>query len=388
MVAKCGEERIWHWAHQGTRTCDSWWEPETEWHRAWKGKFPIAWQEVIHPAENGEKHIADVKTDHGWVIEFQYSFIKPDERRSRNAFYPKLVWVVNGTRRKRDRAQFLRACEHGVPLRKDSPVRPGKALMLVAEENRDDISRRLHAIRQAVKHTEAHGRSIKQRVGVLSVRGMDWRLHYHDETGDLQETERVQYLIDEVKALGDVRLLVFDPLVAFNGANENDNMEMSRLMFALDRIAETTGAAVLVLQVLHHVSKGGQIRSLNEATQTVVRGASALVDNARAAMLLTRIPRSDAALYGVRPDEAGRFVVVRVVKNNYGPHVPDVVFSVEGGGALRYAPEVERAHDNAAQAGKAQEEEETSIRILRALHENPKASQRLLGVIARVSATR
>ena len=158
MVAKCGEERIWHWAHQGTRTCDSWWEPETEWHRAWKGKFPIAWQEVIHPAENGEKHIADVKTDHGWVIEFQYSFIKPDERRSRNAFYPKLVWVVNGTRRKRDRAQFLRACEHGVPLRKDSPVRPGKALMLVAEENRDDISRRLHAIRQAVKHGHTAGR--------------------------------------------------------------------------------------------------------------------------------------------------------------------------------------------------------------------------------------
>lgn len=123
MIAKCGEQRTWHWAHEGIRNCDSWWEPETEWHRAWKGKFPPSWQEVIHSAENGEKHIADVKTDHGWVIEFQYSYLKPEERRSRNAFYPKLVWVVNGTRRQRDRAQFLKSCEHGVPLRKDSPVR-------------------------------------------------------------------------------------------------------------------------------------------------------------------------------------------------------------------------------------------------------------------------
>ncbi len=123
VVAKCGEERTWHWAHQGIRNCDPWWENETEWHRSWKGKFPISWQEVIHSAGNGEKHIADVKTDRGWVIEFRYSHIKPEERRSRNAFYPKLVWVVNGTRRQRDRAQFLRACEHGAPLRKDSPVR-------------------------------------------------------------------------------------------------------------------------------------------------------------------------------------------------------------------------------------------------------------------------
>jgi hypothetical protein len=123
MVAKCGEERTWHWAHQGARICDPWWENETEWHRAWKGRFPISWQEVIHPAENGEKHVADVKTDHGWVIEFQHSYIDPKERRSRNAFYPKLAWVVDGTRRKRDRAQFLKACEHGSPLRRDSPVR-------------------------------------------------------------------------------------------------------------------------------------------------------------------------------------------------------------------------------------------------------------------------
>ena len=109
LVAKCGEHRINHWAHKGTLDCDPWWENETEWHRGWKGLFPISWQEVIHQAESGEKHIADVKTENGWVIEFQHSYLNPDERRSRNAFYQKLIWVVNGTRRKRDRAQMITA---------------------------------------------------------------------------------------------------------------------------------------------------------------------------------------------------------------------------------------------------------------------------------------
>ena len=125
MIAKCGEARIriWHWAHKAGRHCDPWWE-ETEWHRAWKELFPLDWQEIVQYAENGEKHIADVKTDHGWVIEFQHSPIKSDERRSRNAFYKKLVWVVDGTRRKTDSAQLARAWGDGVSIgRRDSPIR-------------------------------------------------------------------------------------------------------------------------------------------------------------------------------------------------------------------------------------------------------------------------
>lgn len=115
-IAKCGEERGWHWAHESVSTCDPWWETETEWHRAWKDKFPAEWQEIGHPDGNGGRHIADVKTDRGWVIEFQHSYLKPEERRSRDAFYKKLIWVVDGTRRKTDWAKFLKALEEGQPL--------------------------------------------------------------------------------------------------------------------------------------------------------------------------------------------------------------------------------------------------------------------------------
>jgi hypothetical protein len=111
LVAKCGEVKFWHWAHKSGRLCDPWWENETEWHRAWKDQFPLDWQEVVHHAEDGEKHIADIKTDRDWFIEIQHSYIEPEERRSRDAFYKKLVWVVDATRRKTDVAQFRKALE-------------------------------------------------------------------------------------------------------------------------------------------------------------------------------------------------------------------------------------------------------------------------------------
>ncbi len=65
-----------------------------------------------------------MKTGDDWVIEFQHSYIKPEERRSREAFYPKLVWVVDGLRRKRDEAGLQRAWEESVtPFGANAPVR-------------------------------------------------------------------------------------------------------------------------------------------------------------------------------------------------------------------------------------------------------------------------
>lgn len=113
LLAKCGTVRINHWAHRGKLNCDPWWENETEWHRAWKDEFPKDWQEYIQCADSGEKHIADIKTDQGWVLEFQHSKIDLNELKAREAFYQKLIWIVDGTRRKRDKVQFFEALKNG-----------------------------------------------------------------------------------------------------------------------------------------------------------------------------------------------------------------------------------------------------------------------------------
>jgi competence protein CoiA len=106
VIAKCGTERVWHWAHKGKRVCDPWWEPETEWHRQWKNLFPREWQESVHRSPTGEIHIADIKTPNGLVIEFQHSSIKAAERQSREDFYRKMLWIVDCTRLKSDRPRI------------------------------------------------------------------------------------------------------------------------------------------------------------------------------------------------------------------------------------------------------------------------------------------
>ena len=102
MIPKCGPIKIPHWAHK-TKQCDSHWEAETSWHRAWKELFPANWREFLHRDPNGECHIADIRTDHGLVIECQHSSIGATEVTAREKFYQsigKMVWVVNRARYK------------------------------------------------------------------------------------------------------------------------------------------------------------------------------------------------------------------------------------------------------------------------------------------------
>jgi len=106
LIAKCGTQKIWHWAHKGKRNCDHWWENETQWHRDWKDNFPKEWQEVVHLSDDGEKHIADVKTPNGLVVEFQHSAISLKEKLSRETFYKDMIWVVDGRRLERDFQRF------------------------------------------------------------------------------------------------------------------------------------------------------------------------------------------------------------------------------------------------------------------------------------------
>jgi hypothetical protein len=103
VIAKCGLIKVPHWAHAARVHCDSWWEPETPWHRRWKSFFPVNTQEVVQTdSSTGEKHIADVKTANEMVIEFQNSPISRSEIKSREKFYGKMMWIVNGMSFKND----------------------------------------------------------------------------------------------------------------------------------------------------------------------------------------------------------------------------------------------------------------------------------------------
>ncbi|MFN9112170.1 MAG: competence protein CoiA [Bacteroidota bacterium] len=95
VFSKCGEINIHHWAHKPKENCDKWAKNETEWHKSWKEIFGKDQSEVVMIKEN-KRHIADVLTVTGVVIEFQNSNINSDEIEERNKFYgEKMLWVIN-----------------------------------------------------------------------------------------------------------------------------------------------------------------------------------------------------------------------------------------------------------------------------------------------------
>lgn len=85
---------MWHWRHLTKTECNS--KPETEWHRAWKGKAEHFNCEVEIRIGNGD-HIADVVVSDptkrsgykikGNVIELQHSSITSEEILDRCVFY-------------------------------------------------------------------------------------------------------------------------------------------------------------------------------------------------------------------------------------------------------------------------------------------------------------
>lgn len=115
VVAKCGQQRIWHWSHLGKKHCDPWWENETEWHRGWKNEFPQECQEVRITGPSGDHHIADVRTAKGTVLEFQHSYLSPATRRTRETFYGQMAWIVDGKRNEKDVEKFLRLLSADIP---------------------------------------------------------------------------------------------------------------------------------------------------------------------------------------------------------------------------------------------------------------------------------
>lgn len=92
VVARCGEIMPWHWAHRQREECDPWFEPETAWHLGWKALAPPERTEVAMGP-----HRADIVGCDDTVIELQHSSISPEEIREREAFYPRMIWLLDGS---------------------------------------------------------------------------------------------------------------------------------------------------------------------------------------------------------------------------------------------------------------------------------------------------
>lgn len=96
VIARCGETNMNHWAHEKDESCDVWYESETEWHKNWKLTFALDRREAIIK-KDGKRHIADILTEKGVVVELQNSPISKAVIRQREQFYGEnMLWIING----------------------------------------------------------------------------------------------------------------------------------------------------------------------------------------------------------------------------------------------------------------------------------------------------
>ena len=94
--------KVAHWRHD-KGDCDTWSEPEGEWHRMWKKLFNPSYCEVfMRDEESQEAHRADVlcprDEGRGVVLELQSSHLPEADRLAREAFYSKnnrMFWLLN-----------------------------------------------------------------------------------------------------------------------------------------------------------------------------------------------------------------------------------------------------------------------------------------------------
>lgn len=162
------------------------------------------------------------------------------------------------------------------------------------------------------------------------------------------------YLKDYVLSRG-IDLIVFDTGSEIHEGDENSAADMVVLMRVLRQLATSTNCGILVVQ---HVSKGIWQLRLQEMNQAAIRGSSVLVDKSRNVIMLARLPRQDASMFGL-PDTAEtheNYVVLKHVKANLGGYVPMQVFERTSKGLLVHRPEIVESTAGPAATEEATEE--------------------------------
>ncbi|ABK44571.1 TOPRIM domain protein [Magnetococcus marinus MC-1] len=166
----------------------------------------------------------------------------------------------------------------GTPIPTDAlggPLIPvaGTAVMLTAEDDQDEIHRRLnHLVADLPDPDRLIVLPLPNAGGAMPLVAMG-------REGPVL-TEAYEEIRQELLAIPDLRLVVIDPLQSFAGGDVNSDPAAGAMFFAgLGRIAAETGATTLVA---HHFKKVGNrpIHSASEAREAI-RGTTALVDGGR-----------------------------------------------------------------------------------------------------------
>jgi hypothetical protein len=195
----------------------------------------------------------------------------------------------------------------GRPLVEEPVHSAGPVWIFNLEDPRDEILRRVQAalVAHGIRPADLAGRlyldSGRDQPLVVAARLPD---------GSVVATPVAEALIAELQRRR-ITLLVVDPFVKSHRLEENRNEQIDFVATLWARVADAAGCAVLLV---HHFRKGGTAGDAD-----AFRGASALVDAARAAVTLSVMAERESEGFQIPPDQRRRYVRADNAKLNLAP---------------------------------------------------------------------
>lgn len=219
----------------------------------------------------------------------------------------------------------------------------GGVIVLFAEDDDDEIHRRLYRI-QSHLQMAGHGTAlapVKDRLFIFSTIGTDTLLTKKGQSGEVSATVIVDRIAALARQVPDLRLIVIDPGSRFRGGEENSNEDATRFVEALEKLAQQSGATVMLA---HHANKNSA--TTGDVSQGASRGASALTDGLRWQMNLNRPTDAQANTFNLPKDALGSYVAATVTKTNYSA-IPAPVLLERGQDGYLSAVNATQAQNNA-----------------------------------------
>lgn len=205
----------------------------------------------------------------------------------------------------------------------------GTVLMLCAEDSREEIHRRVQRIHQQIGAgmPSSMRKNLEDRFLIRSMVGLDVLLTTATRNNEVERTPLLEQLLLTAQQAEDLKLIILDPAARFRGGDENSNADATRFVQALEYLAQSTGATVLIA---HHSGKGAI--NYKVADQNASRGASALTDGIRLQIALTSLATGIGGYNWVPRDERRLYIEASLVKTNYtAPHCPVLLHRLPDG---------------------------------------------------------
>jgi hypothetical protein len=189
---------------------------------------------------------------------------------------------------------------------------PMPVLYINSEDDTEEIRRRLIAV---VRHHQIPNSALAN----VQFRGVNTPGHQPLTGGD-DNSPRMNdagfAVLDTILAAQRPGVLILDPLGTFCPAGINNNGLMGQVLLRLKQLAKKYECAILIV---HHTRKDGDLANVD-----AIGGASAIVNQARAAYMVARMTKDEAKKFvGVMESQLWRYIRIIDAKTNLAPPSSD-----------------------------------------------------------------